>query len=637
MWALRRGANPFRNNGYLLCVSRASFSKLEFPNETEANVLRNWQRTVNNIECHQCRSTKRFFHCPSFKNKFMVEGRSLSSQAGTESGKDDEELEDGFSELETAQDTDDSGEEVGESKVSEPELSDDDSTENVSENLQVEPCLSEEEGGSFVEKEAPKKSVESRLFKVILDAQRQSIHSAIDKWVADGNVVNREVVWGAMFNLRKRRMFARALQLSDWLDANKPFEVNERDYASRVDLIAKVHGIHRAEKYIEKLPQPVRGEVVYRTLLANCSTTTNVKKAEEVFNKMKDLGFEMTAFSYNQLILIYKRIDKKKIADVLLMMEKDNVKPSSFTYKLLVDVKGRSSDIEGMEQIITSMKSEGLVPDIPFQATVAKYYIFGGFIDKAEAVLKDLEGEDIERNRDACKALLPLYAALGKADEVSRIWKVVEPSPRLDECLAVIEAWGKLGDTEKAEAVFERMLKTWKNISSRYYSALIKVYTTHKQLNKGKDLVKRMADNGITIGPVTWDALVRLYVEAGEVEKADSILAKAAAQQNNWTSQSSKNRLKPLYSSYMVIMEKYCERGDIHNAEKIFHRLRQAGYVGRMSHYQTLLQTYVNANTPAYGFRERLKADNVFPNRFMASVLTKADAFKKTAISDLLD
>ena len=65
--------------------------------------------------------------------------------------------------------------------------------------------------------------------------------------------------------------------------------------------------------------------------------------------------------------------------------------------------------------------------------------------------------------------------------------------------------------------------------------------------------------------------------------------------------------------------------------------MRQAGYVSRMRQFQALLQAYVNATVPAYGFRERMKADNIFPNKSLASQLAQVDAFRKTAVSDLLD
>ena len=86
------------------------------------------------------------------------------------------------------------------------------------------------------------------------------------------------------------------LQLSEWLEAKKQLDFIDRDYASRLDLIAKVRGLQKAEYYIQSVPKSFRGEVIYRTLLANCVAAYNLKKAEEVFNKMKDLEFPITLF-----------------------------------------------------------------------------------------------------------------------------------------------------------------------------------------------------------------------------------------------------------------------------------------------------------------------------------------------------
>ena len=65
--------------------------------------------------------------------------------------------------------------------------------------------------------------------------------------------------------------------------------------------------------------------------------------------------------------------------------------------------------------------------------------------------------------------------------------------------------------------------------------------------------------------------------------------------------------------------------------------MRQAGYTSRISQFKVLMQAYVNAKVPAYGIRERIKADNLFPNKTLANQLALVDAFRKNAISDLLD
>ena len=418
-------------------------------------------------------------------------------------------------------------------------------------------------------------------------------------------------------------------QFSEWLEASGQLEFNENDYASRLDLIAKVQGLHKAESYIAKIPKSFQGEVMYRTLLANYVAANNVNKAEEVFNKMKDLEFPMTTFAYNQVLVLYKRNDRRKIADVLLLMEKENVKPSPFTYKILIDAKGLSKDISGMEQVVDTMKAEGIELDVFALCLLAKHYVSCGLKDKAKATLKEMEEINSKGSRWPCRLLLPLYGELEMEDEVRRLWEICEANPHIEECMAAIVAWGKLKNIHEAEKIFDKVVKTWpkKKISTKHYCTMIKVYGDCKMLTKGKELVNQMAESGYSIDPLAWDAVVKLYVEAGEVEKADTFLVKAVK----------KYEMRPLYCSYRTLMNHYARRGDVHNAEKIFYKMRQSGYGPWFNQFETLIQAYVNSKTPAYGMRERMMADKLFPNKALAGKLAQVDSFRKTALPDLLD
>ncbi|KAI4300890.1 hypothetical protein L6164_034217 [Bauhinia variegata] len=609
-WALRRSSVLLRSRGYSLGTTRDACVNLRKITcvEDDAGIFESSLRTYYGLF-----PSKTFYHTGHASLKFTVNSRELSSQVDATSKKEEDDLGDGFSELDRpAADNDD-----------ELELSDDD--EDI-EGPQNELELSETEIDS-AEKKSPGRRAQSELFKAILNSPGLSVRDTLDKWIEEGKKLERPEISLTFFNLRKRRMYGRALQLSEWLEAKKQIDFVERDYASRLDLLAKVRGLHKAESYIDSIPKSFRGEIIYRTLLANCVSQTNVKKAEEIFNKMKDLELPVTAFACNQLLILYKRSDKKKIADVLLLMEKENVKPTPFTYRLLIDAKGQSNDIAGMDQIVEAMKAEGVELDLQIQGALAKHYASAGLKEKAEAVLTEMEGGNLKEHPWVCISLLPIYADLGKDDEVGRIWEICKSNPRIEWCLAAIEAWGRLKKIEEAEAAFELMLNKFKKPSSRPYTALLKVYANHKMLLKGKDLIKRMADSGCRIGPLTWDALVKLYVLSGEVEKADSIFHKAMQQ----------NQMKPMFSTYMAIMYEYAKRGDIHNSEKIFHRMRQAGYTSRYKQFHALVQAYINAKLPAYGIRERMRADNVFPNKALAAQLTLVDAFRKTPVSDLFD
>ncbi|BAT96701.1 Pentatricopeptide repeat-containing protein [Vigna angularis] len=602
MWSLRRASLRLRSQRLDAGAARAPCVNL-----VPTTCLEN-ERGI-----HQSRdiSYGRFLSADMFRStdlaslNFSVDWCGISSQAGASSTKEDD------------------GELEGESNdESDADLSDGD---EESEKLHDELELSDDETGP-TKKQSPGRQTQSELFKEIVKAHGLSIDSALDKWVEQGKELGRKEIMLAVRNLRRRKMYGRALQLFQWLESNKKLEFGERDYVSKLDLIAKLRGLQKAEKYIESVPESFRGELLYRTLLANCAGQNNMMAAERIFNKMKDLDFLLTTFTCNQLLLLYKKLDKKKIADVLLLMEKENVKPCIFTYRILLDVKGQSNDIAGMEQVLETMKVEGIEPDIQIQALLAKHYTSAGLNEKAETVLKEIEGENLKENRWQCATLIRLYANLGKADEVERIWKVCESKAGIDDCLAAVEAWGKLKKIDEAESIFERASKKWK-LNSKNYSVLLMVYANNNMLKKGKDLVKRMADSGTNIGPLTWNALVKLYIQAGEVEKADSILLKAIHRYN----------VQPMFSTYMAVLWQYAKRGDVHNSEKIFHAMRNSGYTSRISQFEALIQAYINAKVPAYGIRERMKADNIFPNKLVANRLVQVDAFKKNALSDLLD
>ncbi|XP_010489847.1 PREDICTED: pentatricopeptide repeat-containing protein At3g15590, mitochondrial-like [Camelina sativa] len=421
-----------------------------------------------------------------------------------------------------------------------------------------------------------KKRVSSELYESIV--AYKSVKHVLEKWVKEGKDLSQAEVSLAIHNLRKRRSFAMALQLWEWLRANKQFEFTEANYASQLDLVSKVHGLQKAENFLKDIPESFRGEVVYRTLLANCVLKHHVNKAEDLFSKMRELKFPTSVFACNQLLLLYSMHDRKKIADVLLLMEKENIKPT-----------GRK--------------------------------------ERAREVMKEIEGKGLKQTPWVCRSLLPLYADIGDTDNVRRLSKFVDENPRYDNCISAIKAWGKLKEIEEAEAVFERLVKKYNIFPMLPYFALMEIYTENKMLAKGKDLVKRMGNAGIKIGPSTWHALVKLYIKAGEVGKAELILKRATKD----------NKMRPMFISYMVILEEYAKRGDVHNAEKVFLRMKSAGYAAQLMQYETVLMAYINAKTPAYGMIQRMKADNVFPNKTLTAKLARVNPFSKSPVSILLD
>ncbi|KAH6828670.1 hypothetical protein C2S53_006668 [Perilla frutescens var. hirtella] len=617
MWAIRRAASiQLKSRGLNSGTSRVRCLKSEIESccfeDYNAEIIESHGKVSDALIC------SRRFHNTFVPSKSYSKVRTFFSWIGAKSSggkQDDDALEDASPVLQTRHD-------AVEEATSGDDMDDESklfSGESVADDKQNELGILDIETDAGKEK-SRKIRAPSSMTKAILADTRSPVSRILGKWVEAGNKVTLAEVSVNILYFRRRRMFSQALQLSEWLESRKLLEFTERIYASRVDLIAKVRGIVEAEKYIQlQIPESFRTEVVYRTLLANYVAAINVKKTEELFNKMKDL-FPISCFSCNQMLLLYKRTNRKKIADVLVLMKKENIKWSTFTYQILIDAKWQSGHICGMERILEEMKSAGLKPNMHILASVAKYYVADGLKVKAEAVLKDMEGGDLTKNHWVCRFLLPIYASLGREDEVGRIWKQCESNPDLGECIAGIQAWGQLNKIEDAEAVFDKLLRIVRRPSSRHYGLMLNMYADNNMLAKGEDLIRRMTESGVTVMPSAWHALVKLYARAGEVKKAESFLEKACRDRRGMA----------LLNSFLNILDAYAAKGDIQNAENIFLKMKRTGLTPSISAYRSLLYAYINAKSPAYGFTERMKVDKVVPDKKLAGLLVRVGNFAKS-------
>ncbi|GLJ37060.1 hypothetical protein SUGI_0750920 [Cryptomeria japonica] len=616
MWALRRSANQFKIRSEHVYALRSAANLLgsskcnEVPSGEESN--------------HECSVQAHGYSIGRSISFAVYPGipRGFASQVTGSADKKEENKDEGLSELDLPPE--------------EASVSDSDINEVL--DLGSEGEVSE--GESQVESDFPEAEVEGdgaskRLLADIIHCSYKDVQATVDKWVGDGNDLNRKEVNYIIHQLQRGRMYGRALQVLNWLFAKKSSMFNESDHAIRLNLISRLYGITRAEKYFQTIPSEMRGYKVHQTRLVNFSRAKRVKQAEEVFNKMKIAGFTHCTFDYNALLQLYWQTNKRKISELLKKMEGENLKPDIFTYNHLIYTKGVVGDIVGMEQILETIKAEDIQIDNQTRATLARSYIRAGYLEKAEALIKELEDNATAKGESyGLKILLDLYADIGKASDVERVWNAINSFPKISHSyyVAAISAWGKLDEIEKAESMFEKMLNSGIKLASpNAYSALLGVYVKHKLFLKAKEFVKQISDNQIMIQPSTCDTIIKTYLELGDVEKADAFLLKICKLKQK----------RPYYRTFIAILEKYAEKGDIANAEKIFDNLTSNGYRGRLQSHECLLQAYLKAHTPAHGFKERMVAAKLRPNEKISAMLKQVNAFKKERLqsnsSDLPD
>ncbi|PWA55435.1 tetratricopeptide repeat (TPR)-like superfamily protein [Artemisia annua] len=159
--------------------------------------------TIFNESAHGARLLKNYSsgtHSPSLSNY------RYSSFAGTKSsGEEDDDLEDGFSELEASSidvsQEKEAVDEIDDDLISEPELSEEEDIVHESETEVSDKKTSQQRRASSV------------LFKVIMDSPRIPVHKTLDNWLEKGETPIRSDISMALLELRRRRMFDKALQV----------------------------------------------------------------------------------------------------------------------------------------------------------------------------------------------------------------------------------------------------------------------------------------------------------------------------------------------------------------------------------------------------------------------------------------
>ena len=131
-------------------------------------------------------------------------------------------MEDGFSQLETPANAETkenhvARDETEDGLVSDQELAGDE--DDVEETASNEQQLSEAETDPR-DKRSSRRRITSELFKAIMSAPGLSVNKALDKWLEEGKDLSRAEISAAMLNLRRRRMYGRALQVISFIIAS---------------------------------------------------------------------------------------------------------------------------------------------------------------------------------------------------------------------------------------------------------------------------------------------------------------------------------------------------------------------------------------------------------------------------------
>lgn len=386
------------------------------------------------------------------------------------------------------------------------------------------------------------------------------------------------------------------------------------DQAIHLDLVAKVRGVDAAENYFVDLPETSKNHLTYGALLNCYCKELMTEKAEALMEKMKELNIGFSSMPFNSLMTLYTKIGQpEKIPAIIQEMKAWSIMPDSYTYNVWMRALAAVNDISGVERVIDEMKRDGRVAaDWTTYSNLATIYVDAGLFEKAENALKELERRNIHRDLSAYQFLLTLYGRTSNLLEAYRIWRSLRlafPKTANVSYLNMIQVLVNLKDLPGAEKCFREWESGCPIYDIRVANALIGAYAKEGQLEKAEELKERALRRGAKANAKTWEIFSDYYLKNGDMKLAVNCLENAIN-----TGRGDGGKWVPSSQTIRTLMRHFEQEKDVDGAEGFVEILKKAVDDLGVEVFESLIRTYAAAGRTTPMMRRRLKMENVEVN-----------------------
>ncbi|XP_057455676.1 pentatricopeptide repeat-containing protein At2g20710, mitochondrial-like [Lotus japonicus] len=429
----------------------------------------------------------------------------------------------------------------------------------------------------------------------------------LNQWVQEGRPINHGDLQFFIKQLRSFRRFKHALQISEWMSDERNHYLHSGDIAIRLDLISKVRGLEEAEKYFWSIPETSRDFKVYGAFLNYHAQHSSVEKAEAIMQRIKEypsMPAKGLALSYNVMMGLYARTGQyEKLHDLMREMKEKNL-CNHVTLNTWLSACVTINDIDEMEKILAQMEVDPRATvDWFTYCTAADGYTRADQFEKSLAMLKKSE-QLIQGKvtRVAYEYLLTRYAAIGKKDDVYRIWNMCKNlnHSRNSSYISMLTALLRLNDVDGAERIVEEWESgnTCKDI--RIPNLLVRMYCENGLLEKAEACIARLLERDIKFDGSIWDRLASGYCRCKDMDKAVETLKKAIlAGRPGW---------KAYPFTLAQCIEHLKEKRDSELASEILRLCGERGYFTAATHDRLL--SYVHGEIPEANALDLIDEDN---------------------------
>ncbi|CAN1151514.1 Pentatricopeptide repeat-containing protein At1g77360, mitochondrial [Linum perenne] len=327
-------------------------------------------------------------------------------------------------------------------------------------------------------------------------------------------------------SLSKIRQYRLMWDLVNAMKSNRLLNVETfciimRKYARAQKVEEAVYAFNVMEKY--DVPQNL---AAFNSLLSALCKSKNVRKAQEIFDSMKD-RFVPDSKTYSILLEGWgKAPDLPKAREIFREMVDDGCNPDVVTYGIMVNLLCKAGRVDEALGIVREMNDKVCKPTTFIYSVLVHMYGTEGRIEDAVDTFLEMEKEGINADVAVYNALIGAFCKVRKHQNVYRVLKEMESkgvSCNSRTYNIILNSLIDCGETDEAFTVFRSMIKVC-DPDADTYTMMIKMFCDIKNLKMALKVWNYMKKKQFIPSLHTFSVLINGLCEEGDVTQACILL-----------------------------------------------------------------------------------------------------------------
>lgn len=319
-----------------------------------------------------------------------------------------------------------------------------------------------------------------------------------------------QIMWDLVNAMRSKRMLN-----------VETFCIIMRKYARAQKVEEAVYTFNVMEKY-----DVTPNLAAFNGLLSALCKSKNVRKAQEIFDGMKD-RFTPDSKTYSILLEGWgKAPNLPKAREIFREMVDMGCNPDIVTYGIMVDILCKAGRVDEAIGIVRDMDSTGCRPTSFIYSVLVHTYGIENRIEDAVDTFLEMERIGIRADVAMYNALVGAFCKVNKLKNAYRVLNEMEAKgvpPNARTCNIILSSLIGRGETDEAFKTFRRMIKLCEPDTDTY-TMMIKMFCERDELDNAFKVWKHMSLNRIIPSMHTFSVLINGLCEKGNATKACVLL-----------------------------------------------------------------------------------------------------------------